>query len=151
MGGPWPPTFRGHCMFARKDRDTLIEQSRDLDTLIEQSQYSEKQCSKLLSYVCVVIRPLLGPLQINFLFPVHRPHLVTASSKYSIIPYSSIIFQLFLHTDRLSKSYLETVTAHVSAVLSSRQNFTFVLFLQLTKEGTSLSMLLCSLFGCARH
>ena len=25
------------------------------DTLIEQSQYSEKQCSKLLSYVCVVI------------------------------------------------------------------------------------------------
>ena len=30
-------------------------------------------------------------------------------------------------------------------------NFTFVLFLQLTKEGTSLSMLLCSLFGCARQ
>ena len=91
------------------------------------------------------------PLQINSLFPVHRPHLVTASSKYSIIPYSSIIFRLFLHTDRLSKSYLETVSAHVSAVLSSRQNFTFVLFLQLTKEGTSLSMLLCSLFGCARQ
>ena len=28
---------------------------QDLNTLIEQSQYSEKQCSKLLSYVCVVI------------------------------------------------------------------------------------------------
>ena len=57
----------------------------------------------------------LRPLQINSLFPVHRPHLVVASSKYSIIPYSSIIFRLFLHTDRLSKSYLET--AYVSAVL----------------------------------
>ena len=58
----------------------------------------------------------IKPLQINSLFPVHRPHLVTASSKYSIIPYSSIIFRLFLHTDRLSKSHLETV----SAVLSSQ-------------------------------
>ena len=39
--------------FARKDRDTLIEES-GYDTLIEQSQYSEKQCSKLLnSYVYV--------------------------------------------------------------------------------------------------
>ena len=67
-------------------------------------------------------RPFLPirPLQINSLFPVHRPHLVTASSKYSIILYSSIIFRLFLHTDRLSKSYLETVSAHVSAVLSSQ-------------------------------
>ena len=65
----------------------------------------------------------IRPLQINSLFPVHRPHLVTASSKYSIIPYSSIIFQLFLHTDRLSKSYLETVSGYletVSAVLSSQ-------------------------------
>ena len=26
-----------------------------VDTLIEQLQYSEKQCSKLLSYVCVAI------------------------------------------------------------------------------------------------
>ena len=82
----------------------------------------------------------IRPLQINSLFPVHCPLLVTTSSKYSIIPYSSIIFRLFLHTDRLSKSYLETVTAHVSAVLSSRHNFTFVLFLQFTKEGTRLSM-----------
>ena len=60
---------------------------------------------------------LIRPLQTNSLFPVHRPHLVTASSKYSIIPYSSIIFWLFLHTD---KSYLEIVSAHVSAVLSSQ-------------------------------
>ena len=63
---------------------------------------------------------ILRPLQINSLFPVHRPHLVTASSEYSIIPYSSITFWLFLHTDRLSKSYLETVSVHVSAVLSSQ-------------------------------
>ena len=62
----------------------------------------------------------IRPLQINSLFPVHRPHLVTASSKYSIIPYSSIISRLFLHTDRLNKSYLETVSAHVSVVLSSQ-------------------------------
>ena len=40
-GGGWQGP-----MFARKDRDTLIEQS----------QYSEKQCSKkLLSYACAVI------------------------------------------------------------------------------------------------
>ena len=62
----------------------------------------------------------IRPLQINSLFPVHRPHLVTVSYKYSIIPYSSIIFRLFLHTDRLSKSHLKTGSAHVSAVLSSR-------------------------------
>ena len=53
------------------------------------------------------------PLQINSLFPVHRPHLVTVNSKYSIILYSSIISRLFLHTGRLNK-------AHVSAVLSSQ-------------------------------
>ena len=67
-----------------------------------------------------VAMPAIRPLQINSLFPVHRPHLVTASSKYSIIPYSSIIFRLFLHTDRLSKSYLETVSAHVSAIKSAQ-------------------------------
>ena len=36
----------------------------------------------------------LQPLQINFLCPIHCPHLVTVSSNYSIILYSSIIFQL---------------------------------------------------------
>ena len=37
------------------------------------------------------------------------------------------------------------MSANVSAVLPSRhKHFTFVLFLQLEKEGTSLSMLLCS-------
>ena len=70
--------------------------------------------------ILLTIQQFIRPLQINSLFPVHRPHLVTASSKYSIILYSSIIFRLFLHTDRLSKSYLETVSAHVSAVLSSQ-------------------------------
>ena len=55
----------------------------------------------------------IRPLQINSLFPVHRPHLVTVSSKYSILPYSSIVSRLFLHTGRLNK-------AHVSAVLSSQ-------------------------------
>ena len=40
--GAMAPHFYG-TLFARKDRDTLIEKS----------QYSEKQCSKLLSYVCV--------------------------------------------------------------------------------------------------
>ena len=67
------------------------------------------------------------PLQINPLFPVHRPHLVTVSST-SIIPYSSIIFQLFLHTDRLSKSHLETVCQQCYQVGT---HFTFVLLLQL--------------------
>ena len=61
---------------------------------------------------CLSRNGIIRPLQINSLFPVHRPHLVTVSSKYSIIPYSSIISRLFLHTDRLSK-------AHVSVVLSS--------------------------------
>ena len=36
-------------MYASKEQDL------DQDTLIEQSQYSEKQCSKLLRYICVVI------------------------------------------------------------------------------------------------
>ena len=46
--GGWGGGGGGHfngTMFERKGRDTLIEQS----------QYSEKQCSKLLRYVCVVI------------------------------------------------------------------------------------------------
>ena len=32
------------------------------------------------------------------LFPIHHPHLFTASFKSSTIPYSSIIFQFFLQT-----------------------------------------------------
>ena len=108
------------------------------------SPYSKRGCGsqKYLSVLCTTCT--IRPLQINSLFPVHCPHLVTVSSKYSIIPYSSIIFWLFLYIDRLSKSHLETMSAHGSTVLSRRQNFTFVLFLQLEKEGTSLSMLLCS-------
>ena len=100
----------------------------------------------MFHYSCII-----RPLQINSLFPVHRPHLVTASSKYSIIPYSSIIFRLFLHTDRLSKSHLETVSAHVSTVLSSQHKLHVCVVFATYKEGTSLSMLLCSLFGCARQ
>ena len=82
----------------------------------------QKQQQKRLITVITKIKlsNLCRPLQINSLFPVHRPHLVTASSEYSIIPYSSITFRLFLHTDGLSKSYLEIVSAHVSAVLSSQ-------------------------------
>ena len=84
---------------------------------------------------------MLRPLQINFLFPVHRPHLVTVSSKYSIIPYSSII-----------SGYSCILTGSVKAILKQcqltcqeyNQVGTFVLFSQLEKEGTSLSMLLCS-------
>ena len=49
-GGALSPTFMGYCL--EKDRNTLIEQS-GMDTLIEQSQHPEKQCSKLLTYVCV--------------------------------------------------------------------------------------------------
>ena len=79
---------------------------------------SAEQCSQFQSLPLKEIQQL-RPLQINSLFPVHRPHLVTVSSKYSIIPYSSIIFRLFLHTERLSKSHLEAVSAHVSVVLSS--------------------------------
>ena len=56
---PPPPThththtFMGHCL--QEKIDTLIEQSGPRYSVIEQSHYSEKQCSKLLSYVCVVI------------------------------------------------------------------------------------------------
>ena len=88
--------------------------------------YPNFSISKMLSQRAIPIRPL----QINSLFPVHRPHLVTVSSKYSIIPYSSIIFQLFLHTERLSKSHLETVCQQCYRVGT---NFTFALFLQFEK------------------
>ena len=65
---------------------------------------SWKQCSLVSSTdfltrdtpVCTRCVLPLRPLQINYLFPVHRPHLVTASSKYFIIPYSSIIFRCIL-------------------------------------------------------
>ena len=84
------------------------------------------------------------PLQINSLFPVHRPHLVTVSHKYSIIPYPSII-----------SGYSCILTGSVKAISKQGQltcqqcyqvgtNFTFVLFLQLKMEGTSLNMPLCS-------
>ena len=59
--------------------------------------------------------------------------------KYSIIPYSSIIFWLFLRTDRLSKSYL---SSRISSAIKSAQNSCLCYFCK--KEGTSLSMLLCS-------
>ena len=85
-----------------------------------------------------LVSNIVRPLQINSLFPIHHPHLVT------IIPYSSIIFRLFLHTDRLSKSYLEKMSAHVSAVLSLRHRLHFCAILQLKKERRSLSLLLCS-------
>ena len=84
----------------------------------------------------------IRPFQINFLFPVHRPHLVTVSSKTSIIPYSSIIsgYSCILtgSVKAISKRY------QLSAIKLAHMHFTFVLFLQLKKEGTSLSMLLCS-------
>ena len=67
-------------------------------------------------------RPI-RPLQINSLFPVHRPHLVTVSSKYPTIPYSSII-----------SGYSCILAGSVKAILSQCQqcyqlctNFTFVL------------------------
>ena len=69
------------------------------------------------------------PIQIKFLFPVHRPHLVTVSSKYSIILYSSIISDYFCILYRLSAFYtgsviaIVTVSAHVPAVLSSRHKW----------------------------
>ena len=86
----------------------------------------------------------IRPLQINSLFPVHCPHLITVSYKYSIIPYSSII-----------SSYSCILRGSVKAILKQCQltcrqcyrvgtSFMFALFLQLEKEGISLSMLLCS-------
>ena len=83
----------------------------------------------------------IRPLQINSLFPVHYPHLVTVSSKYSITLYSSIIFRLFLHTDRLSKAILKQGQLTCQQCYQVGTNFTFVLFLQLKREETSLSML----------
>ena len=89
------------------------DRSRCLISLIDKAR--AESCLMLKQ----VVRAYIRPLQINSLFPVHGPHLVTVSSKYSIIPYSSIIFQLFLHTEWLSKSHLEAVSVHVSVVLSS--------------------------------
>ena len=68
----------------------------------------------------------IRPLQINSLFPVHRPHLITVSSEYSIIPYSSS-YSCILY--RLNKSYLVRASALVTTVLSSC--FFFVFFLQI--------------------
>ena len=55
---------------------------------------------------------MLRPLQINFL----PPTCIGYCSKYSIIPYSSILFRLFLHSDW-------TISLHVSAVLSNQHRF----------------------------
>ena len=52
-GGPWPPHFFG-TLFARKDRDTLIEQSGSGYSNRAVTVFRE-ECSKFLSYVCVVI------------------------------------------------------------------------------------------------
>ena len=71
---------------------------------------------------------IVRPLQINSLFPIHRPHLVTISSKCSIIPYSSIILRLFLHTD---KCHLEQCQLTCHQCYKVGTNFTFVLYLQL--------------------
>ena len=56
------------------------------------------------------------------------------------------ILPLFSGTD--CKSYLETVSAHVSAVLSRRHRLHVCAILQLKKERTSLSM---SFYGFARQ
>ena len=79
----------------------------------------------------VIVRPAtLNKLSVS----VHvtaRIWLLSALN-YSIIPYSSIIFWLFLHTD----TYLETVSALVSAV---RHRLHVCAILQLTeRERTSL-------------
>ena len=52
-GGHGPPTFMGHCL-QEKIEILFLEQSGS-GYSNRQLQYSEKQCSKLLSYVCVVI------------------------------------------------------------------------------------------------
>ena len=76
---------------------------------------------------------------INFLFPVHRPHLVTVSSKYSII------FRLFLHTDKLSKNI---VSSRVSSAIMSAQTSRLCYFLQLENEGTCFC---AAFYSCARQ
>ena len=49
---------------------------------------------------------VLRPFQINFLFPVLCPHLFLSAIKISIIPYSFIIFRLFLNASKAHKSIL---------------------------------------------
>ena len=63
------------------------------------------------------VRLNLRPLQINSLFPVHRPHLVTVSS---IIFHYSVFFHYFpVIVAYCMTGSFETMSAHVSAVLSS--------------------------------
>ena len=52
-GAMMAPHFYG-TLFARKDRDTLMEHSGSVySNRAVPAQYSEKQCSKLLSYTYV--------------------------------------------------------------------------------------------------
>ena len=43
------------------------------------------------------------------------------------------------------------MSAHMSAVLSSWHKFTFVLFLLLTKDGTSFIFFYAAFYGCADY
>ena len=72
----------------------------------------------------------IRPLQINFLFLDQRPHLVYLLSALNIPLYR--ILPLFSGYSCILTGLAKAVSAHVLVVLS---NFTFVLFLQLEKEG----------------
>ena len=80
-------------------------------------------------------------LPVNILTGVTRrllgPHDTLPCVLISLFHY----FRLFLHS---VKAYLATVSAHVSAMLSSRKNSHLCYFFQLKRKVQALSMFLCS-------
>ena len=48
------------------------------------------QNESIMQLPCILLNLWLRPLQINSLFPIPRPHLVTVGSKYSIIPVADL-------------------------------------------------------------
>ena len=116
--------------------------------IIISSQHYYAECRKTFIRRVLVLhnklRYQLRPLQRNSLFPVHHPHLVTVSSKTSIIPYSSIISGysgILTGSEKVISKRCQLTCQQCYLV---GPHFTLVLFLQLKKEGSSLSMLLCS-------
>jgi len=59
--------------------------------------------------------------------------------KYSIIPYSSIIFRLLLHTDRLIKS---SVSSRISSAIELTHTSLLCYFLQLRSRGCAFVQLM---------
>ena len=77
----------------------------------------------------------MWPLQINFLFPVHRPHLFPANNKSSII---SVIFHYlcFFSYTHMYKMTLVNVTVYCNSTSSHTVRWTIYDLQDLYKKGT---------------